>query len=669
MINKGYSGEDQFLWFTGVVESRNDPLALGRVQVRIRGVHNASLTELPSADLPWAHVIRPGTDKGFSAPKESELVIGFFMDGYNKQLPVIFGVLEGFETNKPDTGTGFHDLRPPSTIALAPKKPTKRTFAKDGSGIVVEEANVGDPKIVESLRHPNADELDHQSISGITRYQQLANTVIAARKSNLDKDVVTANGVQWSEPYPAFNPLYPYNNATETESGHIFELDDTPTAERVALTHRTGTGFEVFPTGTKVEKITKSNYQIIMADDHLHVMGKVMITVDADALIKVLGDVIIEGGNNLDLKVAGTMNVAVGEALNIKAKSLNMDITGDTTLVTGGGQFIKAGGDINQKAGGNINDQAAGDINEKAGGSFKATGSSIDLTGTINITGEMDTLLVTVITDTGGDSIVVGTPVNIQNSTAAAAGPATDGSAAGIKAAGSRATKNKGEASLEQVPVPLSNTLVDFDPETGTAFKQRQFLTQAANTKYVESPPSNTTPSPCNFDPTTKTFIDDPSQWNIGDAGLSLIKESEQFAKVVSPNQVTAYPDPATKGEPLTIGYGSTAVGIDAPVTLGELISRETAENNLTYTVNKKVIPVLRQTVSVGLTQNMIDALCDLIYNIGENNWRMSTLRKRVNDKKWCEAGDQFLVWNKAGGQVLGGLTTRRKKDKDLFLS
>ena len=37
---------------------------------------------------------------------------------------------------------------------------------------------------------------------------------------------------------------YPYNHATYTESGHLFELDDTREFERVSLQHRLGTYFE-----------------------------------------------------------------------------------------------------------------------------------------------------------------------------------------------------------------------------------------------------------------------------------------------------------------------------------------------------------------------------------------------------------------------------------------
>jgi lysozyme len=205
---------------------------------------------------------------------------------------------------------------------------------------------------------------------------------------------------------------------------------------------------------------------------------------------------------------------------------------------------------------------------------------------------------------------------------------------------------------------------------TGSAYVQQQFLVTTAN-NTMTTPDANTAninTNPCMYDPTTKTFLPS-SAWSLGANGTTLIQSAEGFAKVTSPDTATAYPDPATGGEPITIGYGSTAVAIDQPVTLGEMISRETAQSLLVYAVNKKFLPTLKATITVQLTQNMVDALLSLIYNIGPNNFTKSTLRKRINEQNWCAAGDAFLVWNKAGGKVLPGLTTRRTKERNLFLS
>ena len=40
--------------YYGVVESRADPKQLGRVKVRVLGIHTEDKVLLPPADLPWA---------------------------------------------------------------------------------------------------------------------------------------------------------------------------------------------------------------------------------------------------------------------------------------------------------------------------------------------------------------------------------------------------------------------------------------------------------------------------------------------------------------------------------------------------------------------------------------------------------------------------------------
>jgi len=46
------------LFFHGTVESRADPLYLGRLQIRIDGIHPANQTAVATADLPWATVLQ-----------------------------------------------------------------------------------------------------------------------------------------------------------------------------------------------------------------------------------------------------------------------------------------------------------------------------------------------------------------------------------------------------------------------------------------------------------------------------------------------------------------------------------------------------------------------------------------------------------------------------------
>ena len=116
-MNENYfMGLDGFVWFTGVVENRNDPAKLGRVQVRCLGYHTEDLNDIPSEDLPWAHVMMPVTDPAMqglgTSPTfltEGTWVVGFFRDANEKQQPIIMGSLPGVPAYAADSSTGFND--------------------------------------------------------------------------------------------------------------------------------------------------------------------------------------------------------------------------------------------------------------------------------------------------------------------------------------------------------------------------------------------------------------------------------------------------------------------------------------------------------------------------------------------------------------------------------
>jgi len=625
MMEKNYAGLDGFVWWMGVVENRNDPLNIGRCQVRIYGFHTESLSDIPTEDLPWAHPVHSLNNRSFATPKEADVVFGFFADGRSGQYPIMMGIIPGIENNIKETGSGYHDLRSQERIKYSPRKPESVEYTTDGNGVIINDPDVGSAEGLEALRYPLDEDLQKPTTPRTARYNDLENTVLTRRKENLAKNIETADGLSWSEPYPAYNALYPFNHSTETESGHIFELDDTPKNERIAISHRSGTYTEIYPSGSKVEKITRSNYQIVMADDNIYIMGRAAITIDSDCLVKIKGDVKIEAGNDVSLKVAGTLNMSVREDLNIRARSLNIDVDDRVDVLSGTDQYFTAGGSTNILAAAVVN--------------------------------------------------IDGVTTSIQN------GDSEAGTSADIPLAGTRDTKNDSSPTLEEPPVPISLESEDLNLEnvaaagaagaaasltdkldaiTGDAYEKSSYKDTTQQGDKVE-PMSNTAPQACNFNSNTATFID-KSSWSIGSAGLNIIKESEGF-------RADAYVDPATGGEPITIGYGSTAAAIDRPVKLGDTVTKEQAEEYLAYSVNKKFMPDLKRYVKVPLTQGMIDACLSFIYNVGGGNFGSSTLVKKLNAKDYCGAADELLRWNKAAGKVMKGLTTRREKERSLFLS
>ena len=111
-----FMGLDGFVWFTGVVEDRQDPKKLGRVRVRVLGMHTEDLTKIPTTDLPWAHIMHPVTNPSMQGlgdtPTflvEGSWVVGFFLDAVEKQQPLIIGSLPGKPTSVADITRGFND--------------------------------------------------------------------------------------------------------------------------------------------------------------------------------------------------------------------------------------------------------------------------------------------------------------------------------------------------------------------------------------------------------------------------------------------------------------------------------------------------------------------------------------------------------------------------------
>jgi hypothetical protein len=95
---ENFIGKDNFVWFIGVVENRVDPLGLGRCQLRIFGWHTDNTSELPTTALPWAQPMYPiNNSKSFSAPRQGDWIVGFFMDGMSAQAPIMMGVLPGIK--------------------------------------------------------------------------------------------------------------------------------------------------------------------------------------------------------------------------------------------------------------------------------------------------------------------------------------------------------------------------------------------------------------------------------------------------------------------------------------------------------------------------------------------------------------------------------------------
>lgn len=285
-------------WWTGVVEDRDDPQKLGRVRVRIFGIHNDDLDKVPIIDLPWAHTMMPCTSAsisgvGFSPTGlvEGSWVVGFFADGENMQDPIVMGSIHGYpiQDNK-----------------------QKRAF-KDSEGLYPRWYNDSDVSYV--AREDKWKE--HRSY--FSRYKERVTKIETATKPVLSTlDIEATEGKEetrkkWDEPEPRHGApgAYPRVHTYESETGVVREVDDTVNGTRIVEYHPGGTWYEIFPDGDKMTKVSGNNYEIVIFDDKLLIRGNQNITVEGDSRFLVKGDYVHEVMGDYHLKVHGKRHTKI----------------------------------------------------------------------------------------------------------------------------------------------------------------------------------------------------------------------------------------------------------------------------------------------------------------------------------------------------------------------
>ena len=353
-------GKDGFQWFVGVVEDRNDPKTLGRLRVRCLGYHTEDLTKLPTSDLPWAHVMNPITSATVSGIGQSPLgavegtwVVGFFTDGSDAQQPMIMGTLPGVPAKLPtkDDTKGFQDV----TNANYPKY-----LETDVNRLAVNEKTEDDDgNVSESNPHNTLTirRADRDLAVGIAQIDGIFGGV-----AQIDPDL---DATFWDEPETEYNATYPRNHVYESEGGHIREMDDTPGAERIHERHNSGSGYEIFPNGTKVTRVKGKNYNIVSEDEYCHIQGTARETIDKGLRIRVNSEG--QAGNNYNIEVGQGSNV------NVEVNGGNINLTTLNSGQDAGDININASRDLNVQVGRNMTMDVSETITETSKSKTQST--------------------------------------------------------------------------------------------------------------------------------------------------------------------------------------------------------------------------------------------------------------------------------------------------------
>jgi len=234
-----------------------------------------------------------------------------------------------------------------------------------------------------SGKYPLRELLDEPDTNRLAR-GVIKETAIEYKDATRSKQLPIANDSDtWEQPIAPFGGKYPYSKVYETESGHLFVLDDTPTHENVSLYHRAGSFIDIDANGTQVNKIVGDGYSIIDKNGSIYIGGRCILTVGNGVNILVQGnaDIEVEGtsvvnlknnadinvANDLNLSVGGDMKTKVGGTYTLEAANLGFKTPGNINAIADGNALITGSGSMQLKSDGNMRlDYSRGDFGNGA---------------------------------------------------------------------------------------------------------------------------------------------------------------------------------------------------------------------------------------------------------------------------------------------------------------
>ena len=312
----------EFVWFTGVVEDREDPLEMNRVRVRCFGYHTEDKGIVPTDALPWATVMMPVTEAGTSGIgagphglMNGSWVVGFFRDGPSAQDPLIIGSIASMSSKAGANRNGFEDEDYPKIeyVGISDVNKSGRSEYYKKADVYIQKSG---PRISTKVASPAKI------------------TTVAP-----DKTETEYYGEKTWDELPVGNdhvPAYPYNKVSESESGHVHEVDDSPGAERLHRFHRSGTFEEIYNDGTRNIKIIGDDYEIVLKNKNMYIRGDLNLTVTGDLRHMVYGNYHLEVEKDYTQNIKGSIQSKVGgnyETEISRNRATNIGINDNLTVL------------------------------------------------------------------------------------------------------------------------------------------------------------------------------------------------------------------------------------------------------------------------------------------------------------------------------------------------
>ena len=307
-------------------------------------------------------------------PVEGTWVFGFFRDGKNAQDPVMIGTFGGIPEEGPNPVLGFNDPKGIYPQALYLNEPDTNRLARGSGKLPVGTKSGENSPSLEWKRTSRQKDVpvalagDMSSASGGDTIANTTNTGLYA-------------AADWFEPNPRYggattddvkyltsvtrSSQYPYNHVRQSESGHVEEWDDTPTAERLHKYHKTGTFEEIQPDGTRVTKVVGDEYEITLGLKDVLIQGACNVTIKGDCRMLYLGDLVQEvyGDYHLNVHKDKRSFINGNEVTEVKTDRKTV-INGEEDLFVGKNKIINIAGNLTHNVGGTMDEAVTGIVSE-----------------------------------------------------------------------------------------------------------------------------------------------------------------------------------------------------------------------------------------------------------------------------------------------------------------
>ena len=289
--------------YFGIVEAINDPKQLGRVRVRVFGIHTHDKNAIPTETLPWASVVQPTTSAANSGIGQNprlligSLVMLVFADPDDMQIPIVTGSVPSEIKETVLEINGVKLKRNPDTDGFQDPDGNYPKYL-DGNDLPLSAKN-RTYETHHSYTTRRSGRLEDDNTTEIVYPTATAARVPTVAEDKADAYYANAN---WVEPPPANNrkPVYPKNQVRVSESGITEEWDDSVPNGRIHTFHPSGTYQEVINDGSKTIKVVGKNHEIYLDGSNIFINGNVNLTIDGDKKELVTG--------NYTLEVEGEVN-------------------------------------------------------------------------------------------------------------------------------------------------------------------------------------------------------------------------------------------------------------------------------------------------------------------------------------------------------------------------